>query len=156
MPKKVALSLALASLLLFGADSGGEPAYTKDGHLMFPSGYRTWTFVTSGLGMTYGAEQPVARREPMFDNVFVTREAYRAFLRSGAWPEKTMFILEVRRSEEKVSISISSCGRSCRRRTSSCRASRDPFCLTIHFAKLHSVARTSSSSSPRSANRVAT
>jgi hypothetical protein len=40
----------------------------------------------------------------MFDNVFVTPKAYRAFIESGRWPDKTMFILEVRRSTEKGSI----------------------------------------------------
>jgi hypothetical protein len=61
-------------------------------------------FVTSGLGMTYGPAQPAAGRPPLFDNVFVTRPAYAEFLRSGTWPDKTMFVLEIRRAEEKVSI----------------------------------------------------
>jgi hypothetical protein len=54
--------------------------------------------------MTYGPSQPAEGRPPLFDNVFVTREAYRSFLRTGTWPEKTILILEVRRSQEKVSI----------------------------------------------------
>src|SRR4051812_47265247 len=51
--------------------------------------------------MTYG---PAKAAEPRFDNVFVTRAAYREFLRTGTWPERTMFILEVRAAEEHVSI----------------------------------------------------
>jgi hypothetical protein len=54
--------------------------------------------------MTYGPAQAAAGRPPLFDNVFVTRAAYREFLRSGMWPDKTMFILEIRRADANVSI----------------------------------------------------
>jgi hypothetical protein len=40
----------------------------------------------------------------VFDNVFVTRTAYRRFLRSGTWPNDTMFVLELRRARAGVSI----------------------------------------------------
>jgi hypothetical protein len=79
-------------------------AFTSAGELLRPADYRDWVFVTSGLGMTYGPAQPAAGRPPMFDNVFVTRAGYREFLRSGTWPDKTMFILEIRRAETNVSI----------------------------------------------------
>jgi hypothetical protein len=83
----------------------GGPSFTADGQLIRPADYREWTFVTSGLGMTYGpAAAANAGRPPMFDNVFVNREAYRAFTQSGEWPDKTIFILEIRRGEENVSI----------------------------------------------------
>ena len=80
------------------------PAYMSSGELVRPLDYRSWVFVTSGLGMTYGSAQAAAGRPPMFDNVFVTRDAYAAFLRSGTWPDKTMFVLEIRRAETNVSI----------------------------------------------------
>jgi hypothetical protein len=80
------------------------PAYNAAGELVRPPDYREWMFVSSGLGMTYGPAQSAAGREPMFDNVFVTRDAYRAFLNTGAWPDKTMFVLEIRRGLENVSI----------------------------------------------------
>jgi hypothetical protein len=79
------------------------PAYTAAGRLVRPLDYREWTFVTSGLGMTYGPAQH-ASTHPMFDNVFVNAHAYRTFLDTGTWPEQTMFVLEIRRAEEKVSI----------------------------------------------------
>jgi Cytochrome P460 len=84
--------------------SGGAPEYTSAGQVMRPLDYRSWVFLTSGLGMTYGPAQPAAGQPAMFDNVFVTREAYLAFMRSGTWPDKTMFILEGRRAETNVSI----------------------------------------------------
>ena len=80
------------------------PAFTSTGQLMRPLDYRSWVFVTSGLGMTYGPAQAATGRAPMFDNVFVTRDAYAAFLRSGTWPDKTMFLLEIRKAEVNVSI----------------------------------------------------
>ncbi len=56
-------------------------------------------FVTSGLGMTYN--QPTgAPRTPSFTNVYVNPPAYRAFMKTGQWPDKTMFILEVRASTQ--------------------------------------------------------
>ncbi len=43
----------------------------------------------------------------MFDNVFVNPEAYRAFLQTGTWPDKTVLVLEVRGAESKGSINQS-------------------------------------------------
>lgn len=80
------------------------PAYSSSGQLIRPGAYREWVYLTSGLGMTYGPGQASAGRPPLFDNVFVTREAYREFLRSGTWPDATMFILELRRADANVSI----------------------------------------------------
>ena len=78
--------------------------YAADGKVIRPVNYREWAFVTSGIGMTYGPAQPAANRPPLFDNVFVNPTSYREFLRTGAWPDKTMFVLEIRRAEENVSI----------------------------------------------------
>jgi cytochrome P460 len=79
--------------------------YDKEGRMLFPKDYRGWTFLTSGLGMTYG---PVATADsagnPRFDNVFVNPAAYRSFLESGTWPDQTVMILEIRGSDSKASI----------------------------------------------------
>jgi hypothetical protein len=87
-----------------GGDDADRPAYAPDGKLLRPADYRDWAFVTSGLGMTYGPVGATEGQPPRFDNVFVTREAYREFLRSGTWPDGTMFILEVRAADSNVSI----------------------------------------------------
>lgn len=82
-----------------------EPRFTDDGQLIRPDDYREWIYLSSGLGMTYGpagtASAPSSER---FDNVFVTPQAYKTFLRTGSWPDKTMFALEVRFSTGKGSI----------------------------------------------------
>ena len=93
---------AVASSVL--AQQPAAPAFTSAGQLLRPLDYRSWVFVTSGLGMTYGPAKPAEGQPPLFDNVFVTRDAYDEFLRSGTWPDKTMFILEGRRAEANVSI----------------------------------------------------
>lgn len=81
------------------------PEYTADGQLRFPSNYREWVFLSSGSGMTYGPAAASGRNRPvLFDNVFVNPAAYRAFLQSGHWPDKTMFVLEIRNSESHASI----------------------------------------------------
>ena len=79
--------------------------YTPNGQLKFPADYRQWVFLSSGVGMTYGPLAAAGRQgPPMFDNVFVNPDAYRAFLTTGRWPDKSMFILEVRTSESHASI----------------------------------------------------
>jgi hypothetical protein len=80
------------------------PTYATGGALLRPADYREWAYLTSGLGMTYGPAQPPTGRPANFDNVFVNRESYRQFMATGTWPDKTMFVLEIRSAEEQVSI----------------------------------------------------
>jgi hypothetical protein len=93
---------AMGALLLLQTASPAQ--LTADGKLAFPANYREWVFLSSGLGMTYGPAAAAAGGDPMFDNVFVSPEAYRAFLKSGQWPDKTIFVLEIRGSESHSSI----------------------------------------------------
>lgn len=92
--------LLLATAVTLAAQTA--PQFTADNRLQLPKDYREWIYLSSGLGMTYGT--PDAARQQNFDNVFVTPAAYREFVKTGRWPDKTMFILEVRRSETKGSI----------------------------------------------------
>ncbi len=79
------------------------PEFTADGKLTRPSDYREWIYLSSGLGMNY-ADSAREANDPVFDNVFVEPAAYRAFLATGKWPEKTMFALELRQSATEGSI----------------------------------------------------
>ena len=91
-----------AVLLLAASFLMAQPRYSGDGQLMLPSDYREWVFLSSGLGMTY---QPMpGHDDPAFTNVFVNPAAYRSFLSTGKWPDKTMLLLEVRASASKGSI----------------------------------------------------
>ena len=80
---------------------GTAPAYTTEGNLQLPADYRSWVYLSSGLGMTYDANA-TSTANPMFTNVFVKPEAYRAFLNTGTWPDKTVFMLEERASATNV------------------------------------------------------
>ena len=61
---------------------------------MKPANYREWVFVGSGIGLTY--EQGASGNT--FTNVFVNPAAYRGFMNTGRWPDKSVFILEFRAS----------------------------------------------------------
>jgi len=82
----------------------GDAKFSKDGELALPADYREWIFLSSGLGMTYGPNAPAAGAPLRFDNVYVNPSSYRAFQKTGAWPEGTMFILEIRGSTSEGSI----------------------------------------------------
>ena len=100
MIKAIVILMSMAAAL-----SADGPQYTPDGKLKRPAEYREWVWLSSGLGMSYG---PLAQNEqdpdPPFDNVFVNPSAYRAFLQTGTWPDKTVLVLEVRASVSKGSI----------------------------------------------------
>jgi hypothetical protein len=82
-----------------------EPRFTSDGQLQRPDNYREWIYLSSGLGMTYAPSAAAGNAaNQRFDNVFVTREANKAFLETGTWPDKTMFVLEVRSAAGNGSI----------------------------------------------------
>jgi hypothetical protein len=82
------------------------PTYTSEGKLMFPARYREWVYLTSGVDMSYNPSG-MAMDHSMFDNVFVNPDAYKAFLQTGTWPDKTMLVLEVRVAGTKASINKS-------------------------------------------------
>jgi Cytochrome P460 len=84
------------------APPASVPEYTSDGHLKFPERYREWVYLTSGFDMSYSADMQMGHH--MFDNVFVNPEAYKAFVETGVWPDKTMLVLEARGAEGKGSI----------------------------------------------------
>lgn len=74
------------------SSGAADPHYTPEGRLMRPDNYREWIYVSSGLGMNYG---PAAHDAPAFTNVFVAPAAYKHYMASGEWPDRTMFVLEV-------------------------------------------------------------
>ena|SRR2546425_111094 len=112
MKRIATLSFLVTILITLGLVLGAQtqskangPVFLADNQLVRPTNYREWIWVSSGLGMTYGPrEQSANPVEPRFDNVFVTPEAYRAFMKTGKWPNKTMFVLEIRSSQSHGSI----------------------------------------------------
>lgn len=80
------------------------PAYAPNGDMLPPTNYREWIYLSSGIGMSYF---PNPTSAPAFDNVFVNPEAYRSFVATGTWPDKTEMVLEARGAESKGSINQS-------------------------------------------------
>jgi hypothetical protein len=75
------------------------PVLTADGKLQRPVNYREWVFLTSSYNLTYGpAAAGQDTRIPPFNNVFVNPSSYREFMKTGKWPDRTIFILEIRRA----------------------------------------------------------
>jgi Cytochrome P460 len=111
MARAIALLLSALALLsppVFrgsGAASGG-PEFTKDGDLKLPQGYREWVYLTSGFDMSYNPSMQMGGQH-MFDNVFVNPEAYKLFVNTGTWPDKTILVLEERGARDKGSINRS-------------------------------------------------
>jgi hypothetical protein len=93
-----------AAPLAAGQQGKDVPEYSADGRLVFPGAYREWVFLSSGLDMSY-RERMVGHS--MFDNVFVEPRAYRAFLDTGTWPDRTVLVMEVRGAASKGSINAS-------------------------------------------------
>lgn len=85
-----------AAIVPFPAGDADPIRYDAGGRLLRPP-YREWVFLGAGLDMTYGSRAANAQPDHrMFTNVFVNPASYRAFLGSGRWPDRTIFLLEVR------------------------------------------------------------
>lgn len=85
-----------------GANSSDDLNYNAAGQMKFPVNYREWIYLTSGLDMSYTASGDPDHH--MFDNVFVNQAAYKTFVETGKWPDRTVMVLEVRGAESKTSI----------------------------------------------------
>ena len=89
-----ALCLLMASwaLALSAQSAPGDGPKYVNGNLVRPDDYREWVFLGSSLGLNYPA--PGAAPGPdQFNNVFVNPTAYRSFMKTGKWPDKTIWVL---------------------------------------------------------------
>ena len=90
------------------SSSQDGPLFTKGNALVRPADYREWIFLSSGIGMSYdpavGDPPAGSPAGPGFGNVFVNPSSYRSFMKTGKWPNGTVFILEGRRSSTVGSI----------------------------------------------------
>jgi len=107
LAKAALIAAALLPLTAFiqnEAASGTSPEYTGDAQLKLPGKYRQWVYLTTGFDMSYNKAAMAGMDHHMFDNVFVNPESYKAFVKTGTWPDKTMLVLEVRGAEGRGSI----------------------------------------------------
>jgi hypothetical protein len=76
--------------------------------VVLPADYREWVFLTSSLDLNYNDAVPGASGRPsVLDNVFVNPEAWRSFVQTGTWPDKTVFVKENRIAASAGTISKS-------------------------------------------------
>jgi hypothetical protein len=101
-----ALAFLLPPVLRESAAATSGPEFTQGGELKLPQGYREWVYLTSGFDMSYNPSMQMGGQH-MFDNVFVNPEAYKAFVNTGTWPDKTILVLEERGARAKGSINQS-------------------------------------------------
>lgn len=79
------------------------PEYTAGGELVKPAGWENWTFVGASIGLSY--REALAREGPgSIHNVYIPRQAYEQYAKTGRFPEKTMFVLALYDPEQQVSI----------------------------------------------------
>jgi hypothetical protein len=98
----VVVLLPLAAFQQYPAATNSTAEHASDAPLKFPEHYREWVYLTTGFDMSYSPAMQMDHH--MFDNVFVNPEAYKAFVETGTWPDKTMLVLEVRGAKSKGSI----------------------------------------------------
>jgi len=97
----VTLAFCLVLLVAAPGEKSPKPQYDAKGDLLRPTDYRDWEFLSAGYGMNYS---PSPGGHELFTNVFVQRWAYGDFLKSGKWPEQSMFVIDERDAESKGSI----------------------------------------------------
>lgn len=91
-----------ASAAQGGSAADDGPKYVNGTNLIRPANYREWVFLSSSLDLNY--PPPGAPPGPQrFDNVFVNPSSYRSFMRTGKWPDKTIFVLEFREAAKEAS-----------------------------------------------------
>ena len=101
----IAAALTVGLATVSAAAPKPQPAlrYTADGKMEFPTDYRTWVYLSTGMDMSY-VDVPGVGDRHLFDSVFVDRKAYDSYLKTGTWPDKTVMVLEVRMGANKGSI----------------------------------------------------
>ncbi len=100
----VAISLLHLPAKVVHAEKETALAYNNKGDMLPLKDYREWVYLTSGIDMSYSPKAMDMQGQSVFDNVFVNPGAYRTFVATGTWPDKTVMVLEVRRAKSKGSI----------------------------------------------------
>lgn len=98
--------LALVCAGVLGSESMTAPRFTADNQMIVPEGYREWMFVGANYGMSYNDPAPgqVTARPGTFHNIYIQREAYKAYASTGKFPDQTMLVMEVVEPATKESI----------------------------------------------------
>jgi hypothetical protein len=103
--KRLVLIGALATTVLFGSIAATAmsaestpswgPKWTSNGELKLPVNYHNWIFLGSPL--TPNALNNGKASFPEFHNVYIHPEAYKAYHKTGEFPEGTIMLKELQR-----------------------------------------------------------
>lgn len=109
--------IALAPPVHSQGPSGTAPQYTPAGELLTPSGFETWVFVGSNLGLDYKHDLPVTTalenahaEQQVFHNIYINPEAYAHFVATREFPEPTVLVMEIFRAADKEPKGVLSAG----------------------------------------------
>ena len=102
---------ALASIALatsVRSQSSTVPQYTSGGDLVTISGFETWVFVGSNLGLAYREDLPVTNareiahaEQQVFHNIYINPEAYAHFVKTHEFPDPTVLVMEIFTAADK-------------------------------------------------------
>jgi hypothetical protein len=100
--------IALAPSVRSQGQSSTVPQYTANGDLQTPSGYETWVFVGSNLGLAYkhdlavtNAQEIAHADQQVFHNIYINPEAYAHFVATHEFPEPTILVMDIFTATDK-------------------------------------------------------
>jgi hypothetical protein len=103
---KLLLTAVALALTLDSISAADKPDAVFEGKdtLIRPTDYRQWVFVGSSMGLRYNKEpEKSGASDPQhFNNVYISPAAFGEFVRSGKFPDGTVFILEIASAETKT------------------------------------------------------
>jgi hypothetical protein len=99
-------------LLLFAVLSSGcltgsaqsDLARFEGASLAAPATYDEWPLVGASLGLSYSPDALAASPSQTFHRVYLNPSSYRAFLKTGDFPEGSTFVLELYEPAEMLSL----------------------------------------------------
>jgi Cytochrome P460 len=96
-----ALVAAAAGLPALNSVAADTPRF-QGTSLVQPAGYDEWPLAGASLGLSYSPSGGNGRQT--FNRVYVNPTSYRTFLRDGAFPEGTTFVLELYEPADQVAL----------------------------------------------------
>ena len=91
----ISIAIVAGAALTARAQSGPvwAPKWAAGGELILPRGYHQWVFL--GAPLTPNALNDGKAGFPEYHNVYVQPEAFKAYRKTGKWPEGTMMFKEL-------------------------------------------------------------
>jgi hypothetical protein len=104
----IATLAAIAFATSVRSQSSTTPQYTADGKLVTISGFETWVFVGSNLGLGYKDDLAVTTlqetahaEQQVFHNIYINPEAYAHFVKTHDFPDPTVLVMEIFTAADK-------------------------------------------------------